>query len=793
MAPFVVKRSSTIPVGFTYNSALTGAASFWTQPLEVSGQLSVVNGGTGADNATAARTALEAAAAIHGHAIADVTNLQTTLNGKAPTSHSHAISDITALQAALDAKAPSTHLHAIADVTNLQTTLNGKAATVHAHAISDITGLQAALDSKEPLARTLNNQTGTSYTLVLSDASSIVTMGSASANAITIPPNSSVAFPLGSKIPVLTLGAGQTTILQGSGVTLNPPTKHKLTGQFSAASLIKTATNTWLLEGDIALTNPGGDTTPPSITSSNSASVAENAQLAHALTANETVTWSIVGGADQARFELSGSTLRWIGNGTKNFEAPDDADTNNTYVVTVRATDAANNTVDQTITVTVTSVNEAPTVVNPLVDQSATQGQAFSYQFANNTFTDADAGTTLNYTASLSPSGALPSWLSFNAATRTFSGTPDNDTDLTVRVTASDGSLTAFDDFAITVTAIGGIAAPTVMWIAGPSLQIDYPEEATSLNLQISTDNTFATTAYDEDIAVSSLVLTVSGVLAGLPSGAYYARVSATDGGQTSAWSATAGPQTIVNAGTWVENYFGSAVIADWTADDVVQSGGTISRLTDQSGNGLHADAVNEPAYSATGFNGLPCAVLDNTGSDHLLTAVISPPITVSKLFVFVVGEFDSTGPAWEGFVTCYDSAQANDYNTINAVGICRYLSTDTWVGLRNGVYAFGAANVPTIMGMIFDGTSVIGSHDGTQSTVGESSGAFNIDRIVIGARWEGSAHSSFLKGKIRRVVLIDATSVAAGDDEKLEGYLAHDSDLEGLLPAAHPHKASPP
>lgn len=96
------------------------------------------------------------------------------------------------------------------------------------------------------------------------------------------------------------------------------------------------------------------DITAPTITSSNTNSVIENATLSHALTADESVTWSIVGGADQARFEISGSTLRWLGNGVKDYDAPDDADTNNTYVVTVRATDLASNTTDQTITITVT-------------------------------------------------------------------------------------------------------------------------------------------------------------------------------------------------------------------------------------------------------------------------------------------------------------------------------------------------------------------------------------------------------------------------------------------------------
>jgi hypothetical protein len=100
------------------------------------------------------------------------------------------------------------------------------------------------------------------------------------------------------------------------------------------------------------------DTIAPTITSANSASVQENLALSHSLTANESVSWSIVGGADQADFEISGSTLRWTGNGTKDFEAPDDADANNTYIVDVRATDLASNTTDQTITITVTDESD---------------------------------------------------------------------------------------------------------------------------------------------------------------------------------------------------------------------------------------------------------------------------------------------------------------------------------------------------------------------------------------------------------------------------------------------------
>lgn len=91
------------------------------------------------------------------------------------------------------------------------------------------------------------------------------------------------------------------------------------------------------------------------ITSASSVSNTTGTTLLHNLTATRPVTWSIVGGADQAAFELSGAVLRWAANGTQNVAAPADSDLNNTYIVTVRATNASGSTVDQTITVTVVS------------------------------------------------------------------------------------------------------------------------------------------------------------------------------------------------------------------------------------------------------------------------------------------------------------------------------------------------------------------------------------------------------------------------------------------------------
>lgn len=91
-----------------------------------------------------------------------------------------------------------------------------------------------------------------SYTLVLADKAKIVEMSVGSANNLTVPPNSSVAFPVGSQINILQTGTGQTTVVAGVGVTVNATPGLKLRAQWSYATLIKRATDTWVLVGDIS-------------------------------------------------------------------------------------------------------------------------------------------------------------------------------------------------------------------------------------------------------------------------------------------------------------------------------------------------------------------------------------------------------------------------------------------------------------------------------------------------------------------------------------------------------------
>jgi hypothetical protein len=99
---------------------------------------------------------------------------------------------------------------------------------------------------------TLNAQTA-SYTLVLSDAGKTITMSVGSANNLTVPLNSSVAFATGTMINVIQIGAGQTTLVATSGVTINSKSGNlKITGQYSGVSLYKRDTNTWVAIGDLS-------------------------------------------------------------------------------------------------------------------------------------------------------------------------------------------------------------------------------------------------------------------------------------------------------------------------------------------------------------------------------------------------------------------------------------------------------------------------------------------------------------------------------------------------------------
>ena len=116
--------------------------------------------------------------------------------------------------------------------------------------------IQTQFNNKAPFNLTVNAQSA-SYTAVLADGNNtLVTISNASANTFTIPPNSSVAYPIGTVLNIAQTGAGQTTITQGLGVTITSvgatASAPKTRVQYSAASAVQTSANNWLVFGDIA-------------------------------------------------------------------------------------------------------------------------------------------------------------------------------------------------------------------------------------------------------------------------------------------------------------------------------------------------------------------------------------------------------------------------------------------------------------------------------------------------------------------------------------------------------------
>ena len=94
---------------------------------------------------------------------------------------------------------------------------------------------------------------GTSYSFVLADNGKNVEFTNANAVAVTVPTNASVEFPVGTQITIVQVGAGQVTIQGDTGVTVNATPGSKLRAQWSVGTLVKRATNTWLLYGDLVL------------------------------------------------------------------------------------------------------------------------------------------------------------------------------------------------------------------------------------------------------------------------------------------------------------------------------------------------------------------------------------------------------------------------------------------------------------------------------------------------------------------------------------------------------------
>lgn len=131
----------------------------------------------------------------------------------------------------------------IADGTIAEVKLSGAVQT-------KLNDTQAAVAAAQQV--TASTQAGTTYTLVLADAGTAIEFTAASAITLTVPPNSTVAFPVGTVIELLQYGTGTLTVAPGAGVTIRSADGLlSARTQYSTLSLRKRATNEWVLAGDL--------------------------------------------------------------------------------------------------------------------------------------------------------------------------------------------------------------------------------------------------------------------------------------------------------------------------------------------------------------------------------------------------------------------------------------------------------------------------------------------------------------------------------------------------------------
>ncbi|OYU01548.1 MAG: hypothetical protein CFE36_09685 [Sphingomonadaceae bacterium PASS1] len=254
----------------------------------------------------------------------------------------------------------------------------------------------------------------------------------------------------------------------------------------------------YALDGKPLISSDGGGDTA-------SVTVSENGTFVTTVTAtdpdaNTILSYSISGGADAALFDINAATGALTFKAAPNYEAPADLGGDNVYDVVVQVSDGTL-TDTQAIVVTVTNaINDAQLLAAPIADQYVTEDAAWSYQVPAGTFSDPD-GDALTYSANSGDGSPLPDWLEFDTATQTFSGTPPQDFNgnVSVKVTASDGSLTDSDTFVLTVSPVedeatgsvvvnGTVAEGGTVGVDANATDIDGAIQDTTYQWQISAD-----------------------------------------------------------------------------------------------------------------------------------------------------------------------------------------------------------------------------------------------------------------------------------------------------------------
>jgi hypothetical protein len=240
----------------------------------------------------------------------------------------------------------------------------------------------------------------------------------------------------------------------------------------------------------------------------------------------DTMTYSATG--------LSGASLpAWISfnAATRTFSGTPALADVQTFTVEVTAADT-DSTIMNSFTIT---VNRRPQVDNTISNHFTNIGYSYSFTFNSNTFSDAD-GDALTYTAALSSSASLPAWLSFNGATRTFSGSPTNSdaATLTIRITTDDGAATQYTDFQLIVNRRPVVSSTISNMFTNTNTAYSYQFASGTFTDPDGNSMTYSATLADDSslpawLTFTSVSRTFSANTINAYAGSYNIKVTATD------------------------------------------------------------------------------------------------------------------------------------------------------------------------------------------------------------------------------------------------------------------------
>lgn len=144
----------------------------------------------------------------------------------------------------------------LSDLYNIVNDIETRTLDIESYTMDDLANILATVIRDVQISSdwgmTLNPQTGTTYTLLLTDAKNMVTLDNADPITLTVPTDT-VWFPDGAYVNITQIWAGQVTVEWDTGVTVNSYSGMlNLAGQYAGATLLKTGTNEWLLVGNLS-------------------------------------------------------------------------------------------------------------------------------------------------------------------------------------------------------------------------------------------------------------------------------------------------------------------------------------------------------------------------------------------------------------------------------------------------------------------------------------------------------------------------------------------------------------